>query len=204
VADWTRQSFDSVGLTQIPTGLYLKTMQRRLGGGTVTLLIDVSGSMQGPPLAAAVVGARRFVDEAVEALYSVGIILWHTSVADERLPTEDGQPTYDLLTSGNFPSGGTDLYPALVRAHEILGPYAGDRVVAVFGDGDLGTPHRVMPKVEQMKRENIRFVTRGLGDVAAQAFGSISDEAPETARVDSVEDLADGIAGMATVLRKAG
>lgn len=213
MANWTRRSFESVGLTQIPTGRYLETMQRRLGGGTAMLLLDVSGSMQDPnlsitpgiaPIHEAVIGARRFVDEAVEALYSVGIILWHLSVAAERLPTEDGQPAYQLLDQGNFPCGGTDLYPALCRAHEILGPYSGDRVVAIFGDGALGNQATLaLRKVEEMKHENIRFTTRGLGSVAAEAFASISDEAPEKTRVDSVHDLADGIASMATVLRKA-
>jgi Mg-chelatase subunit ChlD len=213
VASWIRRSFESVGLTQIPTGDYLRAMQRRLGGGTALLLLDVSGSMQDPnlsvtpgtaPIYEAVIGARRFLDEAVEALYSVGVILWHLGVAAERLPTEDGGPAYELLDAGNFPRGGTDLLPALRRAHEILRPYQGDRVVAIFGDGALGNQAALaLRKVDEMKAENIRFTTRGLGPVAAEAFAAISDEAPERTRVDSVHDLADGIASMATLLRKA-
>lgn len=177
------------------------------------LLLDVSGSMHDAsrsgtadilPIQEAVIGSRRFVDEAVEALYSIGLVLWNQDVAAERPPTEDGQPTYELLDGGNFPTGGTNLYPALCRSHDILRPYTGDRVVAIFGDGDLGfQAGQALQKVAEMKSENIRFTTRGLGAVAAQAFASISDEEPEKTRVDSVEDLAEGIASMATVLRKA-
>jgi hypothetical protein len=187
-------------------------MQRRLGGGTAMLLLDVSGSMQDPalsvipghaPIHEAVLGARRFLDDAVEALYNVGIILWHSNVAAERLPTEGGEPAYELLDSGNFPRGGTELYPALDRVHAVLKRYTGDRVVAIFGDGDLGRQASLARrKVDEMKQENIRFTTRGLGSVAAEAFADISDEDPRKTRVDVVADLADGIASMATVLRK--
>jgi hypothetical protein len=208
---WIRKSFESVGLTQVPAGPHLRKLQKQRGAGTVMLLLDISGSMQDPmlsvipgqaPIHEAVIGARRFVDEAVEAGYRVGIILWHAGIGAERLPTEDGRPAYELLDGGNFPRGGTDLYPAACRAHEILAPYVGDRVVAIFGDGALGNQAGfALREIEEMKRENIRFVTRGLGDVAADAFAAISDEAPEETRVDSVDDLADGIAGMATALR---
>jgi hypothetical protein len=174
------------------------------------LLIDVSPSMFGRPLDEALIGGKDFVDEAIEALYSVGIILWNSGVAAVRPPTEDGHPTYELLDRPAFTGDGTDLYPALVHCDELLKSYTGDRVVAVFGDGDLGTPSRVIPKVQEMKEKNIRFVTRGLGRRASEAFGSISDEAPEAAHVERVEDLAGSIAGMALTLhatpglRKAG
>ena len=78
-------------------------------------------------------------------------------------------------------------------------------MVAVFGDGDLG-PARdvVLDRVAQMKAENIRFVTRSLGPYAAQEFGQISDDEPSSAAIDDVTDLADGIASMATSLKRHG
>ena len=42
------------------------------------LCIDVSGSMDGKPILEAVRGAKKFVDEAVEARYKVGVMLWNT------------------------------------------------------------------------------------------------------------------------------
>lgn len=62
------------GITQVPPGPGIGAVQRRHSSGTVMLLIDVSNSMQGRPnppyfpgsgLEQAVLGARRFVDEAV-------------------------------------------------------------------------------------------------------------------------------------------
>ncbi len=46
------------------------------------------------------------------------------------------------------------------------------------------------------------FVTRGLGAVAAREFGEISSEESSTAEVRQVDDLAAGIAGMASSLKK--
>lgn len=201
MATWVRRSFDSAGITQAPAGPALPAVQRRHASGTVMLLIDVSGSMQGERLAQAVVGARQFVDEAVEAGYAVGIVLWHTSVAAIRLPDTDPKETRALLAQASFPSGGTNLYPALERTNEVLQEYTGDRVVAIFGDGDLGSPARVHPLVARMKADDIRFVTRGLGAVAATEFGKISDEAPEHVRVDNEAHLAESIASMARSLK---
>lgn len=199
---WIRRSFEAPGLTQIPPGGHLRSLQRRFGGGTVMLMIDISGSMTGRPIEEAVRGARDFVKEAVEARYEVGVILWHTRVVAACRPSADGAEALAILGSA-VAGGGNDLIGPLVHCHETLDDFDGDRVVALFGDGDLTPRAQVFQRVERMKRENIRFVTRGLGAAAAREFGEISDEAAETARVDTVEDLAESIAGMATVLRAA-
>ena len=65
-------------------------------------------------------------------------------------------------------------------------------MVALFGDGDLTPKDRVLAKVAQMKSENIRFITRGLGWAAAREFAEISDEEASAAAVERVEDLAAG------------
>jgi hypothetical protein len=76
--------------------------------------------------------------------------------------------------------------------------------VALFGDGDLTPKGQVLVKVAQMKAENIRFVTRGLGSHAAREFGEISDEEASAAAIEDVTDLAEGIADMATSLKRYG
>jgi hypothetical protein len=87
----------------------------------------------------------------------------------------------------------------------VLDAFTGDRVVALFGDGDLG-PQRgdVLARVARMKAENIRCVTRGLGPYAAHVFGEISDDDPSSATIADVSDLADGIATMAATLNRHG
>jgi uncharacterized protein with von Willebrand factor type A (vWA) domain len=202
-ATWIRRSFTAPGLTQIPPGPHLRSVQDRFGG-TAMLCIDVSGSMSGPPLAEAVRGARQFVTEAVTAHYRIGVILWDDGVAAVAEPTSDGLAASGVLDAARI-RGGTNLLPGLTHCHQVLDAFTGDRVVALFGDGDLG-PQRgdVLARVARMKAENIRFVTRGLGPYAAHVFGEISDDDPSSATIADVSDLADGIATMAATLNRHG
>jgi uncharacterized protein with von Willebrand factor type A (vWA) domain len=199
MANWIRRSFTAPGLTQIPPGPHLAALQGRFGG-TVMLCIDVSGSMGGPPLVEAVRGAREFISEAVGAHYKVGLILWDTDVVALAEPSADGAGASQLLGRAAA-GGGTSLLQPLRRCHQVLDGFSGDRVVALFGDGDLGPRDAVLAKVAQMKAEDIRFVTRGLGSLAAQEFARISSEDPGEVAVAEVGDLASGIAGMAATLR---
>ena len=202
MADWIRRSFSSAGLTQIPPGRHLRALQDRFGGGTVMLCIDVSGSMDGRPILEAVRGAKTFVDEAVEARYWVGVMLWNTDVAALAEPTQDGKAARRLLDRTRNASGGTSLLRPLERCHKILDRFKGqDRVVAIFGDGGLGPREQVLAKVAQMKAEDIRFVTRGLGSTAAGAFAEVSGEEQPSVTVNGVDDLAEGIATMAANLK---
>lgn len=203
MADWIRRSFGSAGLTQIPPGPHLRRLQDRFGGGTVMLCIDVSGSMDGRPIAEAVRGARKFVDEAVQAGYKVGVMLWNTQVMDLADPAADGKAAMKLLARTKNAAGGTSLLQPLEQCHQVLDRFKDDpdRVVAIFGDGDLGPRDRVLAKVAQMKAEDIRFVTRGLGDVAAREFADVSSEDEPDVAVGGVDNLADGIAAMATSLK---
>jgi uncharacterized protein with von Willebrand factor type A (vWA) domain len=203
MADWIRRSFTSVGLTQIPPGPHFGALQARFAGGVVMLCIDVSGSMDGRPIREAVRGAKTFVGEAVAARYKVGVMLWNTRVTDLAAPSADGKTAMKLLDRTRSAAGGNDLIGPLHECHQILDQFPGapDRVVALFGDGDLTPKDQVLRKVAQMKSENIRFVTRGLGAFAAQEFGEISSEEPSSTAIDTVEGLADGIAGMATSLK---
>ena len=202
MADWIRRPFSSPGLTQIPPGRHLHALQDRFGGGTVMLCIDVSGSMDGRPIIEAVRGARTFVDEAVEARYRVGVLLWNTDVAALAEPTEDGKKARRLLERTTSASGGTSLLRPLEKCHQILDQFKGqDRVVAIFGDGDIHPRERVLAKVAQMKAEDIRFVTRGLGGAAARQFAMVSSEDLPSVTVSGVDDLAAGIAAMAASLK---
>jgi hypothetical protein len=119
-------------------------------------------------------------------------------------PTADGKAALALLGPVSRAAGGNDLLVTLIHCHQILDRFTGDRVVALFGDGDLTPKAAVLVKVAQMKGENIRFVTRGLGSYAAQEFGEISDEESASATIGDVADLAEGIADMAASLKHRG
>jgi uncharacterized protein with von Willebrand factor type A (vWA) domain len=197
---WIRRSFTAAGLTQIPPGPHLGAVQGRFGG-TVMLCIDVSGSMDGMPIIEAVKGATEFVAEAIAAHYKTGVMLWNTDVVALAEPSADGAAANRLLSSVRGAWGGTSLLEPLRQCHQILDGFSGDRVVAIFGDGDLGPREAVLAKVAQMKAQDIRFVTRGLGPVAVHAYAEVSSEDPVDVEVRDVEDLAAGIAGMAASLK---
>ncbi|OYN93389.1 VWA domain-containing protein [Enemella evansiae] len=210
MAGWLKKKFDSVGVTEYPAGAHLETLQHLFGGGSVVLALDVSGSMAahdaGPKrdtqrLVMAVEGCQRFIQEAVEAHYSVGAILWHHDVDAYSHIDQSPSPALRLLGRAT-PSGGTDAVPFLMRAHEmLLKQSAGDLVVAVFGDGDLGSPEAAKRQAELLVADNIRIITCGLGDSSAETLAAISTE-NEPPRTASDDTIADSIAGMISGLRK--
>lgn len=200
MTDWIRKVFTSMGLTQVPAGPHAESLRYRFQGGYVILCIDVSGSMHGQPLTEAVRGAHRFVDEAVSAGYQVGLVLWNAGVQANTplLPqADDALRLLDRAVAG----GDNELHLVLLHCDQQLRGLKGDRVVAIFGDGDITPRDRVLAKVAEMKADNIRFVTRGLGAYAAAEFALIDSEETAAVAVESVADLADGIAGMSKQLR---
>jgi uncharacterized protein with von Willebrand factor type A (vWA) domain len=199
VSTWIRRAFTSVGLTQCPPGPHLDSMQRKFVGGSVILCIDCSGSMSGYPLQQAVQGAGRFIGEAIEAKYDIGLMLWSDRV-DVHVPLEPTATAAARALSAATIYGGTDLMPALWQCQRDLAGLSGDRVVAIFSDGEVSRLDEVLQTVAMMKADNIRFVTRGLGPGAAW-LEDISSEGTAAVVVKSVETLADDIAGMSQSLR---
>ncbi|MCZ2826062.1 MULTISPECIES: vWA domain-containing protein [unclassified Modestobacter] len=200
---WIRRSFDAPGLTQYPTGRHLEAVQSQFSG-SVVLCLDVSGSMSGSPLSQAVQGCRRFVDEALQALYEVAVLFWDHGVVGYTLLTRDQGRLHAFLDRASI-HGGTNVVPALHEAHALLTGQKGDRVVAIFGDGDLGDAAGARRKSDAMRADNIRIITCGLGLASAESLDVISTETTAAGpRVADVNDIADSIAGMAGGLRRTG
>ncbi len=194
---WIRRSFGAEGLTQHPVGPYLPKIQERFGG-TVILCIDISGSMCGTRLTKAVEGGHRFVRDALRAHYHVGIVLWHHDIGDTLPPTRDERKLTAFL-DGATCSGGNDITPTLRACHKWLRerPVTTDRVVVIFGDGDLGDRTRAIESAAVLRADNIRILTVGLGDQAARALDEISTETKDTPHTATPETITSSIALMA-------
>ncbi|WOQ17305.1 vWA domain-containing protein [Raineyella sp. W15-4] len=173
---WVRREFGDAGLTQYPPGPALEAWAARFSG-TVILCIDCSGSMFGAPLADAKEGAREFVATGLAENYSVGIVFWNSRVECLHEPSRARKSLEEFLSKGQA-SGGNDLIPCLEHVHSVLGPLEGDRVCAIFGDGDISPESAVLTKVGLMKAEGIRFVTRGLGSWSDQQFQKLETGSP--------------------------
>jgi Mg-chelatase subunit ChlD len=205
VTDWIRRDFDDIGVTQSPPGRHLGALQERYVG-KVLLCLDVSGSMSyleagKTRLAHAVDGARQFIADAIAAHYRVGLVLWHHHVAATVPLSRDSAPVLAALRKAHS-SGGNDLTHTLQLGIQTLGHLTGDRVMAIFGDGDIGPPAPSIELARQASALGIRIIVRGLGEHAAAALGQIATEdgAAMVATVARGVDIAAGISSMTSSL----
>lgn len=199
---WVRKNFDGVGLTQYPPGPHLDAVAAHYSGAAL-LCLDVSGSMFGRPLSEATRGSREFIAEAHQADYEVGLVLWHHGIeAVEDIGAS--ARSLDRALRRAEAAGGNDFRPTLHHALRVLGERTGDRVVCVFGDGDLGRHDlECTDLVARARALGIRFVVRGLGEQATRALSSVLTpyEGSGTQIISDVGGLSDGIASMARGLR---
>jgi Mg-chelatase subunit ChlD len=199
-ATWIRREFGSTGLTQYPVGAHLKAMQARMGG-SVVLCIDVSGSMAGGRLGQAVKGAKKFLEEATDASYQVGLVLWNHQV-QRSVAVSDGVVKVRAGLTAARSSGGTNVVPALFEAESLLADRDGDLVVAIFGDGDLGDREGAIKQARAMRAKNIRILTCGLDGSSAKSLDEISSEDRDRPRSAADGDVAGAVAGLVSGLRK--
>jgi len=188
-------------VTQYRPGRYLAVVQQHLAGRAL-LCIDVSGSMDGAPLHAAIAGGLDFLVEARDANYRCGLVLWNGRVV-AHLPTTSPDSEVRKSLRGAHAGGGTNLAPALRAAVDELAPLTGDRVVCVFGDGDVGDAHAVAELAKQARAAGIRFVVRGLGRGVADQLAELLTplQHDEARSVSDVTNVRGAIASMASALR---
>ncbi len=200
-ASWIRRDFSTVGVTQYRPGRELAAVQAHLVGRAL-LCIDVSGSMSGAPLRAAVEGGLDFLGEAASAHYRCGLILWNGEVV-VHLPTGTSQRKVEARLRAAAATGGTRLAPAVRAATAELGPLTGDRVVCVFGDGGIADPGPTEEAAAQARALGIRFVVRGLGSHASDSLASAlhADGPPAERTIEDVGGVRRGIASMVASLR---
>jgi predicted metal-dependent peptidase len=194
-AAWVRRDYSAIGVTQSPPGPHLRALQSRYTG-KVLLCIDVSGSMSGHPLRQAVAGAREFFAEAVAAHYDVGLILWSDSVVTHVPLSAETDGVSRALDAAHI-VGGTNVTPCLELGIRDLGPLTGDRVMAVFGDGDIGNVKRAKDAAGRAAALGIRIIVRGLGTGAARSLEQIATEHDGPTVIESADAIRTGIASMA-------
>lgn len=206
MADWVRRNYDAIGVTQTPPGPYLPAVQDPYLG-KVILCIDVSGSMAlvsrgRTQLDWAVAGAERFVQEAFDAAYKVGIVLWHHGVHHFEPLTRDPKLVLKALRSARS-SGSNNITPTLRLGIAELGHLPGDRVMAIFGDGDIGPVGPAKAVAKQAAALGIRIIVRGLGDHAARELARIATETGDDT-IRTAADIESGIASMVAAVTRRG
>jgi hypothetical protein len=203
MSTWIRRSFTGAGLTQSPPGPHFDALRARLSG-TVMLCIDVSSSMGGEPLQRAIAGGTTFFTEAREAGYRSGLILWDHRVK-EHIPADAPHEKVLATLKAARSSGGTDLVPTLRLCKEIFAARKGDRVLCVFGDGDVGNRDKAQRLARELCAMGVRIVVRGLGHGAQEALSALvcpgeNGENDSAQLIEDVQGIETGIASMATGL----
>ena len=199
MSTWIRRDYTGVGVTQSPPGRHLDALQAPYIG-KVLLCIDVSGSMSGR-LHHAVAGAEQFVAEAVAAHYEVGLVLWdhgvNTAVPLSRKPKR----VLQALRAARI-GGGTNITPTLELGIRELGGLTGDRVMAVFGDGDIGPVGPATKAARRAAALGIRIIVRGLGEKSAASLRLIATDTADRTEtvVASDQQITAGVASMVTNL----
>src|SRR5262249_9730345 len=96
--------------------------------------------------------------------------------------------------------GGTDLSPALRLGTEQLAGLTGDRVLAIFSDGELGRVKAALAAARDARAHGIRIVVRGLGANAATALSRIATDPDDDPLIPSSGAIEAGLASMARYL----
>lgn len=205
MSSWVRKRFEGAGLTQSPPGPHFGVLQAKYRG-TALLCIDVSGSMYGGPLRQAIDGGILFLDEAFDAGYDCGLVLWHHDIEAYVRPGSARAEVADRLAAA-VSTGGNDLLPTLRIAKEDLAPLTGDRVLCVFGDGDVGNRSAAVTAARELCALGVRIVVRGLGHGATEQLSALvcPGQQDEEQLIEDVHSISAGIASMAkglTVSRK--
>ena len=191
-----KKIIEAEGVTEYRPGPHLARLEARFdASGAVVLLLDVSSSMHSD-MESAIRGALGFVDEASEGGYQVGAALWSTEVEASERPSKDIAQVKELLR-GARAWGGTNATPALLWAgSELLALDVKDRVIAIFGDGDLGDEERAKAIGSGLAAEGVRIITLGLGSASAQALSVVATEAEHVGEATH-STLSEDIRGLA-------
>ncbi len=182
-------------------------------GLQVILVIDVSQSMRGQPLADAKIAAARFLDHLTKG-DSAGLIAFANGVNPDPFNLAAGRelalsndliPLYDQVEKVS-PGGSTELYRAAAKAVGMLqGAPAGHRAVLLLSDGrndppEVGDPQEPIRLAQAAK---IPFFVIGLGSQVDEPYlrrlagetGGLYRAAP------SSSELAQMFGEMATLLK---
>jgi VWFA-related protein len=168
---------------------------------SVVLVIDVSGSLKGQPLADAKVAATRFLDRlsaqdrAAVIAFADKVNLDALDAAREAAFTSDKTALYKLI-DGLQAGGGTPLYDAAYKAVQWVSQETiGNRAVILLTDGRDEQPGSTVASeetpIQAATRANIPVFTIGLGNQIDRGYlerlarltGGTYQETPDSAQL---------------------
>jgi Mg-chelatase subunit ChlD len=132
----------------------------------VYLLIDVSASMTGEPLAQARAAAGEFLSRCDFTRMEVGLISFSNQVVLQAEATDNPRKVHAAI--GRLePESTTNLTDALALAAEKLSVPDRTRYVVLLTDGYPDSPGSAVEQAERMRARGIEIVAIGTGDADA-------------------------------------
>lgn len=135
----------------------------RSGPVCIYLLIDVSASMTGEPLAQAQDAAREFLNQCDFTRMDVGLIAFSDVVALLTEATGDACRLRAAIERLE-PGGSTNLTDALVMASELLQDPDSTRYIVILTDGYPDAPESAAERAEIARAWGIEIVAIGTGE----------------------------------------
>ncbi len=129
----------------------------------VFLLIDVSSSMAGAPLAEAQAAARNFLDKCDFTTAEVGLISFSDQVTLQAEATANARKVQAAIDRLD-PDGTTNLTEAIELAREHLPAEEATRYIVLLTDGYPDAPESAVEEARRSKGEGIEIVAIGTGD----------------------------------------
>lgn len=166
----------------------------------VVLALDVSGSMQGEPLAAAVAAARRFVEGLPEKV-RIGVLTFSDSARVSQPLTSDH--TAALRSLGSLTADGeTALYDAVAATAAMFSGDAQRNVVLLSDGGDTVSEARLSEAVAAVNQVGAAVFSVGLttGEADVGALRRISSRSGGRYAPAGTADLSGVYAGLASEL----
>ena len=129
----------------------------------IYLMIDVSASMTGEPLAQAQAAAREFLDQCDFHVAEVGLISFSNTVTLQCEATDNPRKVLAALHRLE-PDSTTNLGDALKLAEEMLRNTDRTKYVVILTDGYPDAPEDAVRSAEWARAQDIQIVAIGTGD----------------------------------------
>ena len=161
------------GVTTYPPGSYFEQVVD-LYTGKILFVVDVSGSMEGRRLAEARVGALKLLTTAVRMGYVAGVIHFAGAARLALAPTTDLKRIERTIKNLEVEWTGTNLSKGIALGHDRLRSLRGDRVLALFTDGETNRRSAIRA-AEAARADGIRVICEFGGTADPRLMKALAD-----------------------------
>lgn len=170
----------------------------RLETGSVYLVVDCSGSMEGNCLNQAKRGAINFAKEARTRGYSVGLIKFANDAIHLSEPKREISALFPTINNMSA-DGTTNMSEAIRLAVQKLKDRKGFRAMVIVTDGMPDSPEDARYKAQEAKKKGIDIITIGTDDADREFLRKLASRTELGVKV-SIEQFEKGIISTARML----